>query len=338
MGNQNAFPKHIDKTVIRFFLAVFFISASVFAYRYSKYEPCKEIAFEIKAKEFRQEGLIKFIDQTENANSWEWDFGDSTVVGTGREALHNYKKPGEYNVRLLVNGICEKNELITIKEKRFVLDSTKLAKFTLPSTITVGEVLKVKDSTNNASTWEWRFGETNEANSKEKNAEYTYTEPGLKTVSLVVNGDVKHSTAKQIDVLPLDEPEDIINPITKPKRPLGYDIKAKPKALGSGIKDRPSSGNKPSSAPYINDDQFKNKLLLVSARKLKSGNFSKYFCGDLNKQILVNGKETTFLKFCETIKGKRLKVKDLELHRVPGSNCINTVSIKHNKFSLFGGN
>ncbi len=338
MSNQNAFPKHLDKTVIRFFLAVFFISASVFAYRYTKYEPCKEVVFSVKAKEFRQEALIRFIDDTENANSWEWDFGDSTSVGTNREALHNYKNPGEYNVRLLINGICEKNELITIKEKLFVLDSTKLAKFELPDTINVGEVLKVTDETNNASTWEWRFGETNKANSTEKRAEYTYTEAGLKTVSLVVNGDLKHSTAKKINVLAIEKAEDVINPISKPKRPLGYAIKDKPKTLGSGIKDNPSGRDKPIAAPFINEDQFKNKLLFVAAKKLKATSFSKYFCGNLKKQILVNGEETTFLKFCESIKGRRLKIKDLEIHRNPGSNCITELTVKHNKFSLFGGN
>jgi len=274
MSKQQTISKHLDKLVIRLFIAVFLISASVFAYRYTKYTPCKEVVFDVKAKEFRQGELIKFTDNTLNADTWQWEFDDSTSVATGKEALHIFKKPGDYNVRLLVNDICEKTEVVTIKEKIFVLDSTKFPKFT--------------------------------------------------------NEDLKHITKKQITVLPVEEVTKPIKVISGTNRQIGDGIKYKPKNHND-IPDEPSIVDAPKVVPFISEAAFKNKLLLVSKNKLNAKAFSEYFCGNLNRQLIVNGKNTTFLIFCEKIRDKRLKIKELTLYRDEGSNCIKNVTIKQNK-------
>lgn len=332
MSNQQTISKHLDKTVIRLFIIVFLISASVFAYRYSKHKPCKDVVFDASAKEFRVGELIKFIDYTDNAKAWEWTFDDSTEVSVSKEPLHIFKKPGEYNVKLMVNNICESYKVVTIKEKLFVIDSTKLPKFTIPSSIKLGETLKVKDETNNASTWEWNFGETATVNSTERRAKYVYKEPGLKTISLIVNGDTKHAAYKKINVLPIEEKVEPIVKITGTNRKIGDGIKYKPldeinkkPDEDDGIKSRPKV------VPYISEADFKNKLVLVSEKTINANAFTQYLCGDLNKSIVVNEKTTTFLVFCEKIKGKKLKIKDLNIYRDRGSNCIKTITIKHKK-------
>lgn len=335
MSSQPTLSKHLDKTVIRLFIVVFLISASVFAYRYTKYKPCEEVDFRVLSKELRQGELIKFADYTENANSWEWKFGDDSEIATSKAPLHIYNKPGEYTVSLLVNNICEKFEVITINEKLFVIDSTKLPKFKLPNTIEFGETLKVKDETENASTWEWYFGETGNANSTKRRAEYKYKEPGLYTVSLVVNGDMKHISKKKINVLPPEEETSKIEGIvTNSKTPRV--TKRKPL---EEINKKPAVENtaktKPKTVPFISDADFRNKIMLISEEKLNANAFSEYLCGEINKSIVVNGKTTTFLVFCESIKGKKLKIKDLTVYRDKGSNCIKTVTINHRKFGIF---
>ena len=75
--------------------------------------------------------------------------------------------------------------------------------------------------------------------------------------------------------------------------------------------------------------------MLISEEKLNANAFSEYLCGEINKSIVVNGKTTTFLVFCETIKGKNLKIRDLTVYRDKGSNCIKTVTINHRKFGIF---
>ena len=324
MSTKNKMSNHIDKSVTHFFIIAFFVSASVLAYKATKYSPCKEVKFDIKTKEFVEGKLIKFVDNTANAVSWEWNFGDGSKYTNNKEALHIFKKPGEYNVSLLVNGICQETRKLVIKEKEFMIDSTKLAVFNLPKSIRVGKELVVSDKTANASTWEWRFGETAGANSTKKLARYTYETPGLKTVSLVVNGDIRHATNKKIEVLPAKKERNRINVIAPVKRTVNR------------ISDAPTSealGAGPKIIPYISNKSFKNKLNLVARKKLSANAFKEYLCGDLNKSIVVNGEETTFLKLCEIIAIKKLRIKEVKLYREDG-NCIKNITIKRSRYIL----
>ncbi len=333
MSEQSSISNHLDKTIIRLFLIVFLISASVFAYRYTQYLPCKEVNFEIIANEYRVGKLINFKDRTHNANNWEWNFGDSTNVSITKEAIHVFEKPGEYKVRLTINNICETEQTITIKEKLFVLDSTKIPKFSVPNSIKLGEELTVKGELENGSTWEWRFGETKKVNSTEKNTTYTYKTPGLKTITLVANGDYKHLAKKQITVLPEEEEKKSFRVTVRPKRPAEASIKLYPEKVE---KEEEKIPEKPKEVPYISENSFKVKLYQLAREDISPTAFSEYFCGDINKKIIANGKNTTFLIFAEKVKGRKLKVKELTLFRDKGSNCIKTITIKYNKpFRLF---
>ena len=325
---------HIDKMVIRLFIITFLISASVLAYRATKFTPCKEVIFDIKADELVEGKLIKFVDQTKNASAWEWDFGDSTKVSHNKDALHVFRKPGEYTVSLTVNGICFEQKKVIVKAKPFIIDSTKLARFNLPATIKVGEQLVVKDLTPNASTWEWRFGETAGANSTNKVASYVYETHGLKTVSLVVNGDIKHATSKKIEVLPIEN-TDTRDEITSVTRTIGKQIKDAPdtKPLGSQGDAPILKNDGPKTAPNISDNQFKNKLILVSRKKLSVDSFKDYLCGNLNMPIIVNGEKTTFLQFCELIQIKNVKIKEVKLFK-DSNNCITNITVKRSKYIL----
>lgn len=333
MEKNQTLSKHMDKMILRFFIIVFFLSTPVFAYVYMKSNTCKEVFFSSDADTFRQDELIKFTDNTESAKSWQWDFGDSTDVATIKNPLHVYKKPGEYAVKLIVNGFCERTEVVTIEKKLFVLDSTKFPVFSIPEKITVGEELTIKDLTANASTWEWRFGETSEANSKTKTATYTYETPGIKTISLIVNGDIDYMTRKQINVIPevkIDNP----NPITGTERKLGDGLPVKPPSLSNSPEnDSPGEDSTaPKAVPHISEKLFKEKLVLVSKKLLGADAFKEYFCDNLDADVVANGKKVSFIVFCERIKSKNLKIRDLDIYRKEGTNCINTVTIKHRRF------
>ncbi len=331
-ANKNKMSNHLDSSVIRFFILAFFVSASVLAYRATRYSPCKEVVFIVKTKDLVEGKLVKFVDNTSNAVSWEWDFDDGSKVITNKEALHVFKKQGAYNVRLRVNGICQEVQKIIIKERPFIIDVTKLAVFNLPASIIVGEELVLSDKTPNATTWEWRFGETAGVNSKKKLAKYTYETPGLKTVSLIVNGDIKHATNKKIDVLPLRREEVQVNVIASVNRTVGRRISNAPTSEALGQHANASNTDK-DEIPYITGNSFKKKLMLVSQKKLTADAFKEYLCGDLNKTIIVNGEKTTFLEFCELIKEKNLKVKEVKLYR-NDNNCITNITIKRSKYIL----
>ncbi len=329
MSNNNQNMLHLDKSVIYLFLAAFLVSATVLAYKYIKFSPCEEVSFDIKAQKYTIGELIKFNDGTIGATNWRWDFGDKTPLFTQKEALHIYKQPGEYVVTLIVNNTCESTKTITIKDKEVVIDSTKFPVFEIPKSIMFGKTLSVEDKTPNATTWEWRFGETAGSNANTRKAKYVFIEPGLKTVSLIVNGDLKYITKKRIEVIPTPESKKVVVEPIAQKKPKGWNIKLKPE---NDVKNKKSS---PKVVPYISDKEFANKIILVSQEKMSPKQFSEYFCGDVNKPVIVNGKNTTFLVFCEKIKDKKIKLKKVELFRDKGSNCIKTVTLDYKKPGLF---
>lgn len=302
----------LDRNVIFVFIGTFVIFGSILLYNFLTYFPCEEVTFSVKAQKFEVGALIKFSAETPDAENWKWDFGDQTIESS-KEALHIYNEPGNYDVTLRVNSNCEITKSIIILEKEVVIDSTKFPVFELPKTIRLGQTLTVEDQTPNASSWEWRFGETASANAVTQRARYKFKEPGLKTVSLVVNGDLNYITKKRIEVLPIAKRTQNPNP------PVFEDnLKSAPKTV-----------------PYINEVDFANKLLLVSEGTLSSKEFSNYFCGDLNKNIIVNGKNTTFLLFCEKIYDTKIKLKKIELFRNEGSNCVKTIIVDYKKTFLF---
>lgn len=330
--NTSKMSNHLDRSVIVFLVAAFIVSASFLTYRMTKYSPCRSLKINLKTKEFTEGKLIKFADNTKGATTWEWDFGDGSKNNTNKEALHVYKNAGEYMVSLLVNGICYDSQKLYVKKKPFIIDSSKIANFNLPSSIVVGKGLYVKDSTPNATAWEWRFGETAGVNSRKRSAKYTYESPGLKTVSLVVNGDVKHATHKKIQVLPLKKEVVKINQIVSVKRTVGKKIKTAPTTTALGQEEEKILKG-PKTVPYISEKEFKNKLVLVSKKQLEVNDFKEYLCGDLNKSIVVNGQKTTFLEFCEKNKIKKFKIKEVKLYR-DSNNCITNMTIKRSKYIL----
>lgn len=319
--------QHLDKSVIFMFLVTFLVSSSVLAYKYMSYTPCELVDFEIKSTNFAVGELVKFNDNTDSAVSWSWDFGDESQVSTLQQAIHVYDKPGTYDVRLLVNDMCDRVEQITINAKKEIIDSTLFPVFDLPKSIMVGQTLRVKDFTAHAESWEWRFGETARANSTKQNATYVYDKPGVKTVSLVVNDDLKYITKKTINVRPKPE---VSNQVALPviKDAPSFQIKDAPKAAQP--KDAPKA------APYLSEAQLEIKLKKISKDGASPKTLSEYFCNNLEIQVIANGDKMSFLIFCEKIKSRKIKkIKKLEIFREKGTNCVKTFTIDYSKKGIF---
>lgn len=335
MSKKNTITAHMDTSVIRLFIGVFLLAMTTLAFRYANDAPCEEALFDHLANAYRAGEMVKFYDRTEDAEEWKWDFGDGTEASTQKNPLHIYEAKGDYTVRLLINNSCKKEVTINIDEKLILLDTTKFPKFKIPKTIMVGEKLEVSDETENAASWEWRFGETASANATTKLAEYVYEEPGLKTISLVVNNDLVYITKKKINVLPLPVDKDEVTKIGYKKRDQRDKRLDLSKAPSDMISDKKPEESKPNIAPFITVTNFENKIKMVANEKLSPQAFSKFFCGDVNPLIVVNGRNTTFLVYCEKIKGKKIKIKSLDLIRNTGSNCISTFTIEYKKSGLF---
>ncbi len=321
---------HLDKSILLFFIITILVTATVFAYRYISYTPCEITDFDYSARDLRVGEIIRFKDNSQNVIQREWDFGDSSKVDSRVSPYHTYDKPGAYIVKLKINGRCESIKELIITEKVFVLDSTKLARFEVPEKITVGELLKVQDKTLNATSWEWRFGETANVNSTKKNPEYVYQTPGLKTVTLIVNGDVRYGTKKKIKVLPKERVKE--KPIVEIKKLKTSSTKLKYAPSSEEVKEAPKEEFK---APYIGDKAFEAKIIQVGRKEATAKDFNEYLCGNLDLPVLANKKRTTFLELCERIRRKGAKVKELQIIRAE-NNCIKNIVIRY-KTTRLGG-
>lgn len=331
MSENKNIATHLDGSVIQLFIAVFLIATTTWAFRYANSEPCDEVSFVHTASAYRVGEIIKFRDETEGALEWKWDFGDGSEIVSQKSPLHIFNKEGDFEVRLVINNRCEKVETLSIEKKLMVLDSTKLPKFKLPKTVSVGQILKVEDETEDAFSWEWRFGETASANASTKMAEYVYEEPGLKTVSLIVNGNLTYIQKKKINVLPLPESKEKIKKNSRKRRDKRLDLNQAPE----GIEAEEIKEEKPDVAPFITTGNFENKIKMVASGKTNPQVFSEFFCGDTNPLVEVNGRNTTFLDFCEKISGEKIKIKSLNLIRKAESNCITSFTIVYKKSGLF---
>ncbi len=344
---------HIDRTIVLFFLFTIVVTATVFAFRYLNYVPCELVDFEIDAEEYKVDEIFKFKDNTVGVTERIWDFGDTTATDDRVAPFHTYHHPGQYTVQLMVNGRCEGSQLITVREKEFVVDSTKLARFEIPSTIEVEEVLKVFDNTPNSETWEWKFGETSEVNSIGRDAEYIYSSEGWKTITLVVNGDIRHGTSKKILVTAATAPS--TRPATPRTRTSPIPRRPRTRHVGETIPQRPRGISPPLvppttispppppppppppevvATPSISRENFARKLMAVSKGKEKASDFNTYLCDNENVTTKMNGRTKTFKDLCDKIKNKGILIQALELQKGE-NNCINHIKIRFSRTSLF---
>ncbi|NER19149.1 PKD domain-containing protein [Spongiivirga citrea] len=334
---------HIDKSVLLFFLMVILISGSVFGYRFYNYTPCGVVDFDTLEQEYRVGEIIRFKDKSTQVSNREWNFGDNSERDARVAPFHTYKKPGKYQISLKVNNRCIKTKTIVVKEKRFILDSTKLANFTIPRSIRVGELLTTREFTKDGQSWEWRFGETAEINSTLKQPTYIYQSPGLKTITLIVNGDTRYATSKRINVL--EKIDDTPAPPRRRERQRttlseAPTIDATPIVGVDIIPEEPEEEEEETPPPFRAPDIGTGGLeALFQSIGLKTGtvsDFSRYTCDNKNIPLSVSGNSMTLDEFCKYLekKGKKRIIKVKRINRAE-NNCITSMILTSKKKSIF---
>jgi uncharacterized repeat protein (TIGR01451 family) len=126
---------------------------------------------------------VSFSDRSQNATTWHWEFGDG-ASSTEPNPTHTYATEGVYAVSLLVTNACGndteyRNNYITVV-------GDPVADFYASRTETcVGQVIGFIDSSQNAESWLWNFGDG--ATSTDSIVPHSYSVPGRYTVSLTVS-------------------------------------------------------------------------------------------------------------------------------------------------------
>ncbi len=124
---------------------------------------------------------VLFIDNSENAVSYEWDFGDGNT-STEAEPSHTYTESGNYPISVTITGANGTQETINLG---IAVSCPPSADFSY----TIAENCLTVDFSNasvNGASYSWDFGDG--ANSTDENPSYTYNESGDYTVTLTVTG------------------------------------------------------------------------------------------------------------------------------------------------------
>jgi hypothetical protein len=289
--------KLFDKNLIIIFGFILVLVLGVVVFKFFTRDSCPEVKFSIINTNIKAGDLVYFKDNTEGAKTYKWDFGDSITAEIANPS-HAFLEPGEYTVWLYVNGCADGHyEKIAVASREIPSIDTILpiGGIAGPATAVVGEVVSFRDSSIDATAWEWQFGETGITDATEKEVKYIFKQPGEHIVSLVINGK---------------------------SRTANHTINIKPKAVAGGAKR-----SCPDERKFI---EMLNKI--IAHEEKGAGIFSQYMCGYTNQFVRVNGVEKVFDSYCTGLylSGSNKKIKSVTIG-CDKQNCVNSIDIIEEK-------
>jgi len=329
--NQGSHIKtHFDFKVLLFMGSILLLSASLLAFKINSAGVCTAKDFTVEAPSFKAGELITFSDKSNTGYEWKWDFNDGTVPAFRSKVGHSFSKPGKYKVKLNINGTCNIEKLVTIIPKREVINSALLPKFFAPKVVKQGELVQFRDSTSNAKSWEWRFGEGSKIDAIDKEPKYVYRIPGEKVVSLVVNGDIKHVQFAKVTVLPVKkEMRDVVTERVKRRNSMRTD------PVEEYFNNIPDAPKRSAEIAGINEVKLEGLLMGVSEDKLSYQNLIRYFCQDgLPLVELRKGKMITLQTLDKEIRDRSIKIRSIALVR-DKDECVTLIKINYRYRTIF---
>jgi PKD repeat protein len=144
-----------------------------------------------------EKGKLTFTNFSNNPINSKWYFGDGDS-STTISPLHTYPSGGSFNVRLIAENTCSKEELIK------GISFAWLNFYSQQDTVCISQPVVYMDSSdNNVSTWQWTFSGGTPASATGKGPhKISYGTPGVKSVKLdIVNTAGKTQTYTRGNIL-----------------------------------------------------------------------------------------------------------------------------------------
>ena len=146
---------------------------------------------------------VDFTDQSTVASGtltgWLWDFGDNTT-STQQTPSHCYNTPGVYTVILTITTNAGCTQTITMANYISVYAVPVAAFGASPQPTTIlNPIISFTDSSSNATSWLWSFGDVANSSSTDQHPTFTYPDPTCYFVLLeVTSQDGCIDTASQL--------------------------------------------------------------------------------------------------------------------------------------------
>ena len=316
MNSRNQIKTHFDSNIIIFFLFFFIFSCGLLAFKSSNEEKCLVDEFTVEGDSFVEGEILIFSDTSDGSYSWKWDFGDANDVSYKSKVAHVFKKAGVYKVKLVINNTCNLEKSIKIIGKNKVeikpVVVPKLAvNFTAPESVYKGEQIQFSDKTANARTWQWKFDKNDFSSSDLKSPTHTYNTAGLKTVTLIVNGEEKNALSKVVRVLERNEKVKIKRTIEVTPAPVKIEMPI--------VKVEDNT---------ITETEIGELIYIISKGKLTYDGFKNNFCKEQLPMVQINNKTPISLQaFYEQVSKKTMKTKSIKIKK-ENNKCISVIYIK----------
>jgi hypothetical protein len=345
MEKRQTSVSRLDENVIITMLAISIVAFFIFAFKYKNYNPCVPFTIRTTAAHYQTGEVIRFETSARSFQRLQWNFGDNQNNETRiASAVHAYDQPGEYTVTIAADNNCAQYKTLVISPAPRVVNPLLLPTFVCPQMAEVGKPVTFQDTTKGASKWEWRFGETATVDATAANPTYTYSSPGLKTVSLVINNDPQQLAVCKVYVNAA--PPKATPQKTKPGgtgRPPVIVINDRP--LNDPINEQLNPVKEPAPAQLTGADitkpEIEAKLRQVADKLLTAESFSAYMCGNLNIPVSVNGTEVTFVAFCNQLSAlkssKKIKRLEVQMFKDNNTHCIKGLNVNFKKKEGFLG-
>jgi len=357
MKEKSASSFRLDEQVYLTMILVAVISLLVLGFRYITRHPCPPITLQIQSNtdSFQKGNLISFKARAVGGNDFSWNFGDAGKNDeTTASAFHKFNAAGTYTVSVTVDGQCTEFQDIVITESRISDYNTLGSLFNGPNTGYLGLPITFEDLSTKSTNWEWYFEDHDKVDATGKSATYVFKTPGVKKISLIVNGrrdliqtrfvniidrEAEKNMARAKEVKPAAKPSPgkiVYVPNSPTALPLPIPTQQVPTAAEKKEEEKPKA---PEKAPDITGPQMEALLKEVIAGTKTAQDFSAYLCGDLSKMVVYNTNNVTFISMCNTLKDvkiKKVKSIKVQLFKDAATNCqqsmVVTVDIKKGIF------
>ncbi|PAW92062.1 PKD domain-containing protein [Mucilaginibacter sp. MD40] len=283
-------------------VSILLLAGLIFLFKSSLFEKRTVNARILKDEILLNEDLI-YSDNTPNAKSWLWEFGNGER-STKQNGTYHYSKPGAYIVRLTVDGKLQQQFPVDVKEVALApVSADTLITINGPTQGIVNEEVRL-EAQGNARIYEWSFGETGRVDVKGPTALYTYHNPGTYFVRLNTDKGTRPAYHKIL----ITNPDSTFNTMVTPgegEQRVIDDIRAHLQAIANGA------------------DFNTHYYYLVN----------KYFCGDekITVNLESNGdkKQTDFYSYCMRLTfGGGIYVDEAQITLKPKSTCSSLLTVK----------
>ncbi|NSL87942.1 PKD domain-containing protein [Chitinophaga solisilvae] len=324
---------HVDPMVLWTFFGLFIISIILLAFQLDGKEDCTNTDIQLSTrqhsggKSYTVGEVITFnaVGSDKKRTDYAWEFGDSSARQTGAQVYHAFHKAGSYVVTLK-SGKCTWNkEVIVVMPVTATPVSSAADVFPViegPSEVFAGRPVTFYNKTASATKWTWRLMQDNAEVHTQSSVTYTFSAPGERTLSLIINGDSAHMVMKSITVFPArakpaDDGDGGAFPAVVPRND--------PPPPPPPVEEKPR-------VPAVSDDEFQYMLTQVVGKQKTAADFAKYLCDNLQARVLLNDNRTdNFAHFCDRIHGKK-RVKIQKVNLVKDKNgCVTEIRVIYDK-------